>query len=357
MVQRGIDDPYLKERTETEKCSLLCNFFLMRYNEGRRGKGAYGIGASVRKMFQIGFQSVTFCDHPMATAARTACRRSTDELRAMQRAGEGNDKLPIFWDMLAWIRDQHWANKTWLSQDIDDRMAAMAALLAYDLANRGGEATTVGGIQTENHSIFCEQCVFRVEDPIEVRGVMRYSFKAGTDDFKQYAKLDNVVSCDIGVASHKSGVVHAVKVIARRTERESDVLDNFYEWCSNSGALAEEPVFSRRVNTGKAITYKKLTPKMLATVIKGAAVAMGMDPREYANHSLRKGAVTQMNAYGCSREETKARGNYSKESILVDTVYNHNNTGRGPTAASSSANGRDITREDVYKQSKSARLG
>ena len=107
-------------------------------------------------------------------------------------------------------------------------------------------------------------------------------------------------------------------------------------------------MFGRQVNTGKATTYKKLTPKMLA---------MDMDPKEYANHSLRKGAVTQMNAYGCTREETKARGNYSKESILVDTVYNHNNTGRGPTAASSSALGRDITREDVYKQSKSARLG
>ena len=112
-VHRGIIDPYLRGRTETEKCSLLCNFFLMRYNEVRRGKGAYEIGASVRKMFQISFQSVSFCDHPMVTAARTACRRSTDELRVMQRAGEGGDKLPISWDMLAWIRDNHWVNKTW----------------------------------------------------------------------------------------------------------------------------------------------------------------------------------------------------------------------------------------------------
>ena len=151
--------------------------------------------------------------------------------------------------------------------------------------------------------------------------------------------------------------MHAVKVIARRTERESDLLDDFFEWCLNSGALAEEPVFGRQVNTGKATTYKKLTPKMLATVIKGAAVAMDMDPKEYANHSLRKGAVTQMNAYGCTREETKARGNYSKESILVDTVYNHNNTGRGPTAASSSALGRDITSSSVRGVGKESEHG
>ena len=36
-----------------------------------------------------------------------------------------------------------------------------------------------------------------------------------------------------------------------------------------------------------------------------------------------------MDAYSCSREKTKARGNYSMNSIMIDTVYNLKNTGRG----------------------------
>jgi hypothetical protein len=95
---------------------------------------------------------------------------------------------------------------------------------------------------------------------------------------------------------------------------------------------------------------------MLATLIKDTAQELGLDEKEFANHSLRKGAVSQMKASGCPREETNARGHYSCESILVNTVYNHDNTGRGPTGASSSSGGRDLTLEDVRRHSKTARF-
>ena len=95
---------------------------------------------------------------------------------------------------------------------------------------------------------------------------------------------------------------------------------------------------------------------MMATLVKDTAQGLGLDEKEFANHSLRKGTVTQMNASGCRREETNARGNYSRESVLVNIVYNHNNTGRGPTGASSSSEGRDITIDDVRRHSKTARF-
>jgi hypothetical protein len=110
------------------------------------------------------------------------------------------------------------------------------------------------------------------------------------------------------------------------------------------------------VFTGHEITHKKLTPKMMATLVKNTARGLGLDEKEFANHSLRKGAVTQMNASNCLRSETNSRGNYSRESVLVNTVYNHNNTGRGPTGASSSSGSRDITLEDVRRHSKTARF-
>ena len=185
-----------------------------------------------------------------------------------------------------------------------------------------------------------------------IAGKSHRGFFAGTVEFRKWVTLSNVTSCEIRVASHKAGTIasHNVKVIARGNDRESELLDDLFEWCLRSGSTSREALFSRRVFTGKEITFKKLTPKMMSTLIKATATHLGLDEREFANHSLRKGAVTQMNASGCSREETNSRGLYSRESVLVNTVYNHNNTGRGPTGASSAPGGRDITIEDVRRK-------
>ena len=175
----------------------------MRYEEGKRGKATYGVDAAVRKFYASAFQPLGFFDNPMATAARTACRRSTDELREYQRSGGGHDKLPVFWELMAWMRDRFWKGKGWHYPEIDDKMMAIAALLAYDLANRRGEVTTVGGAAKENHSINNEQVSFRLEEPVTIRGVVYFAIAAGSEDFRRYVELSNVASCEIEVASHK----------------------------------------------------------------------------------------------------------------------------------------------------------
>ncbi len=354
---RGITDPYLQSYSEEGKVTLLCNLFRTRYVAGKRGKGAYAIGAAIRKFYQVSLQPIAFFESSLATGARTACRLSTDELRQAQREAKGNDKLPVFWEMLSTMRDTHWTNCSWSYPDIDKRMSAMGALLAYELANRGGEATTVGG-SAENHTIYNEQCAFRLEEPVIIEGECHTGFLAGSSEFRRWVTLSNVVSCEIGVASHKTGAAacHNVKVIARRNERESELLDDLFEWCIRSGSTSQEPLFSRRVFSGREVTYKKLTPKMMASLIKNTAQGLGLDGKEFSNHSLRKGAVTQMKRSGCRREETNSRGNYSKDSVLVDTVYNHDNTGRGPTGASSSSGSQDVTVADVRRHSKTARF-
>jgi hypothetical protein len=69
-----------------------------------------------------------------------------------------------------------------------------------------------------------------------------------------------------------------------------------------------------------------------------------------ASHSLRKGCVTQLNAHRIAREEANARGDYSKSSVMVQTVHNLNDTGRGPLASSSSGIGRRVGVKDVRRQ-------
>jgi hypothetical protein len=59
-----------------------------------------------------------------------------------------------------------------------------------------------------------------------------------------------------------------------------------------------------------------------------------------------------MNAFGVGLNETNARGNYSRASVItmVQTVYNQNDTGRGPSASSGSGVGRRIGVEDARKK-------
>ena len=207
LLSRRIGDPYLEECSELEKVSHLCNFFRVRYEEGKRGKAAYGVGAAVKKFYALAFQPLGFFDNPMATTARTAYRRSTDELREYQRFGGGHDKLPVFWELMAWLRDHLWKGKGWHYPEIVDKMTSIGSLLAYDLANRGGEVTTVGGAAKENHSINNEQVSFRLEEPVSIRGVVYFAVAAGSEDFRRYVQLSNVASCEIEVASHKAGAL------------------------------------------------------------------------------------------------------------------------------------------------------
>jgi hypothetical protein len=111
--ERGISNPYLRSYRDEEKINLLCNLFRTRYLAGKRGKAAYGIGASIRKFYQINLHPIAFFEDPLTTGARTACRLSTDELREAQRSGKGSDKLPVFWEMLSIMRETHWTNSAW----------------------------------------------------------------------------------------------------------------------------------------------------------------------------------------------------------------------------------------------------
>jgi hypothetical protein len=75
-----------------------------------------------------------------------------------------------------------------------------------------------------------------------------------------------------------------------------------------------------------------------------------MDPKFFSFHSLRKAAITQVKALGMTREETLDRGNYASESTMIDTIYNHDSSGRGPLAANSGKRGSLPGKEEVAKR-------
>jgi hypothetical protein len=56
---------------------------------------------------------------------------------------------------------------------------------------------------------------------------------------------------------------------------------------------------------------------MTTTVIKNFVIKAGLDPVQFAFHSLKKGSITQLNTNGIEREEANTRENYARESVMV----------------------------------------
>jgi hypothetical protein len=89
---------------------------------------------------------------------------------------------------------------------------------------------------------------------------------------------------------------------------------------------------------------------MVTEALKAEVTRQGLDPTLFSFHSLRKGAVTHMKALGISREETLARGNYSRASVMIDTTYNYNSSGTGPLGAMNGNRSKAPDRGDVARK-------
>ncbi len=75
------------------------------------------------------------------------------------------------------------------------------------------------------------------------------------------------------------------------------------------------------------------------SLVKEGVVRAGLDPDLFSFHSLRKGAITLMNAKGVPKEQILDRGNYSASSTVMANSYNYDTSGLGPRAANSLTGG------------------
>jgi hypothetical protein len=347
---QGRIDYYMRTASRISKVRQLVNFFRERYVRGLREKQATEAGAAIRKYFEIELQDTAWMNDPQIGIARRACRRNALENRAYVKSRVGKDKKPIWYELLARMREEYWEGKDYSCDNIDNKMVALNAMFSYDLALRRGESN-VAGESSESHTVLNEDLVFNLQEPVDVGGGnLVSSIRGGSALFREHVVAANVVSCSVWAVTHKTGLIRAGKMIEARTEEEEVLLMDLVEWVHNSGTGPQDPLFSRYTQfPGKPRSRKVCTPKMVVSVLKALVKEAGLDPDEFSLHSLRKGCVTQLNAHGIGLEEANARGNYARDSIMVRTVYNGNDTGRGALSSSSSGIGRIVGAKDVSR--------
>jgi hypothetical protein len=342
-------DPYLSCEDDRVKVLMMCHLLAERKAAGKREKAATGITAAIRKHFAVALQSTEWMKAEAITVARRACRRTPQENREYAKSGKGRARLPVWFALMEQIREKLWEGRGFEWEDIDSKMTYIAAMYGFDIAARAGEATSPDG-ESEQHTILCEDVVIHLTEKIRIEGQWIERVRGGDEATLESIEIDNVNTLEICALTHKVGQINTTKRIARNSEEEAQFLEDLMEFMKHSGAGAKDPLFSRNTKKPNGVmSKKKCRPKMVTEAIKTEVTAQGLPPLLFSFHSLRKGAVTHMKALGVSREETLARGNYSANSAMIDTVYNYNSAGTGPLGAMANKKGREPSREDVSR--------
>jgi hypothetical protein len=157
--------------------------------------------------------------------------------------------------------------------------------------------------------------------------------------------IKDVIECHVLAASSKGKVVVKAKLIGRRSEEESQFLDDLIIFITRSGALGSDELFSLRIAGNKKTI---LSGRTVREAIKETCRLNNLLPNYFSSHSLRKGAITHMRSLGSTEDDRRDRGNYAPGSQVMNATYDYA-TGLGPLAANSIVGGRKPTVTDVKR--------
>ena len=129
--ENGSDDPFLSERSDNEKASLVALMMMRRHQFGKRGKAATAFMAAVRQIFARTMTQTSFFDSVTIATARTSCLMKSDELRALKDNGPAASvKLPICEGILSNLRTRSWP-AGWSDEDRWSKAAYVGTMYGF----------------------------------------------------------------------------------------------------------------------------------------------------------------------------------------------------------------------------------
>ena len=344
--QTGITDPFLRDIPDGKKPSVVSLFLFTRYKAGLRGKGATAVTAGLRMRFAQELQSTAFLESAIISTARNACKLNPTELRARKDTGASTTvKLPICESILNDIRVRLWEGRDWSRIGMTSRMTYLGCVWGFDQSARISEYTAPerGSV---DHCIRVDDLTFYIQTPNRVVHSLGSSLAMDLSSTLEGSRtLGRVIECRAQGASSKAKAVVKAKLIGRRSEEESQFLDDLVVFLTKSGARGSDELFSYRQGSGAKTVLKGRTVR---NEIKDACEMRGLDPIFFSSHSIRKGAITHMRASGATEDDRRDRGNYAPGSQVMNQTYDYA-TGLGPLAANSLSGGRKPTIVDVQR--------
>ena len=329
------DDPLLTQWGNEDKASIVSLYLLKQHEKGLRDKSATTATAGIRHHMTRAGRATDFMDSAVVAAARSACQRTTAELREKKDKGPSSSvKLPLCESILTRMRTRLWEGKAWDPEGLHQRMLYLGCMYAYDLGARVSEYTAPEKGH-EDHCVRVRDLRFEVSTNGERSngGHSILHSSSSTIDGPQ-GQGQVVLGCWVTTSSNKTGAPVAKKMIGRRSSEESLFLEDLVEWLSHARGQVGDRLFTYYTGVGSS-AKRELTGRMVRDVLKATCVLEELDPTYFSSHSLRKAAITHMRALGVSDEDMKSRGGYTSGSTVMAATYDYTAAGHGPLSSNS----------------------
>lgn len=344
MSTTAITSEYLHNiESEDEKARRLVLYMAYLYMEhGLREEQIKRAITAVAYHFGANGESTAFFRLAIVERGKAAGARTLVEKVKHEEQRSTKTILPVCMDIVMEVRAKYWTAKSWDTKGTDSKAIWLVIALGFDSGPRIGNLTLKDGKNREDHCIRAGHLSFLVQQPPD----MAIEKVKGGPTITNYLKSADVsssmvLSVDMVYMTSKMHkktrtYIENPKVIARRTDEESMVLDDLLEWFKHSSVKEGDELLTRYSHEGKR---KVVIRKDVRNAIKEAVSGLGLPSEHFSTKSLRSGFSTHASANGMSGVDVNRRGGWVEGSNVPGQHYIRQMQTRGAFALPRSASG------------------
>ncbi len=125
-----------------------------------------------------------------------------------------------------------------------------------------------------------------------------------------------------------------VKVIPSLKDKTICPVEALRQWL-NASEIKSGAIF-RQIDQWGHMRDERLTPQSVALIVKSCAIRAGLEPRQFAGHSLRSGFITEAAGAGVDSRDIMAQTGHRSEAVMRGYIQD---AGRGASRAVKAAMG------------------
>jgi hypothetical protein len=311
--------------SERGRAVLLSLYLKNLYAKGMRGDQITAVVSALRHSFLMRGGDMGAFSHEVFRAMRQSCRITNPELREKTKRGEGRGKLQVGMPVLEELRKRYWDPPGWSIARLDGRTTYVSAVFTWDGCYRRCEVSENANRIESDHCLKKGDLCWGVRNRMGI--VVHVWGTAALILTLSGGGIDRIVECEAFLWSSKTRIGGGGKLLGRTSPEASEFLDQFAAVIIALGGADTDGIFTRVTlkdrteECVKGLGTLKMQAKRIASAVKEACGALGLNPTQYSAHSLRKGGLSQLAANGATDREQETRGNWATGSRVMREVY------------------------------------
>ena len=312
----------LDNRQRTQEMVLFIKYL---YRDlGYRGQAVSSLIPGIVYCLDLAGEDSGFLKSTMVRRAVKACGRTPEESRASNILVSAREKEPVTGDIVREVRTLYWEGRGWETKaDLDAKGSWLAVALGFDSGTRIGNVTRKDGKDGSDHCIRTVDVELEMRYPNgstrKMRGSqsLKLEIAGGLADPLRAVERAWLTLLSSKTTKHLKAQQFIPKLLDRRTEDESQLLEDLVEWMWRSGTMDNDELLTRYVGSHRRST----TRKDASTALKAGAMAIGLNPSNYSSKSLRNGLATVAHEADMPDDELNARGGWTRGSKVPKLFY------------------------------------